>query len=307
MKLALLAALCFCCGSALAMESIAVGPHSYYVKGSDGPVSAANRGFNSNAGFVVTPEGVVVFDALGTPALGKELLAEIRRRTQQPIRLLILSHYHADHIYGAEVFRAAGAKVWAQREGQGYLHSDLAQQRLDERRGVLKQAIGKGFKLPEPDRWLERDEEFGFGGVRFALRHVGPAHTPEDLVLLVQPDGVLFAGDLLFEGRIPFLGEAESRVWLTALDALQSGGVKQLVPGHGLAFADASASIDLTRRYLQDLRTKMREAVSQMETFDSAYAQADWSQWSKYPAFEAAHRGNAYTVYLEMERESLKH
>ncbi len=306
MKPLLGAALCLWFGSVLAMESIAVGPHSYYVKGGSGPVSAGNRGFNSNAGFVITSDGVVVFDALGTPALGKELIAEIRRRTSQPIRLLILSHYHADHIYGAEAFRAAGAKVWAHREGQGYLHSDLAQQRLQERQGVLKRWIPSGFKLLEPDRWLEADETFEFGGVRFALRHIGPAHSPEDLALTVQPDGVLFAGDLLFEGRIPFLGDAESRVWLAALDHLQADGVKQLVPGHGLAFADAGDSIDLTRRYLQDLRAKMRDAVQQMESFDSAYAKTNWGQWAKLPAFEAANRGNAYTVYLEMERESLQ-
>lgn len=305
MRLLLAVALSLWFGTAVAMESIAVGPHSYYVKGDSGPVSVSNQGFNSNAGFVITSDGVVVFDALGTVALGHALIAEIRRRTSQPIRLLILSHYHADHVYGTEAFRAAGAKIWAQHEGQGYLHSDLAQQRLAERRGVLKRWISPSFKLPEPDRWLVADETFEWGGVHFALRHVGPAHSPEDLVLSVQPDGVLFAGDLLFEGRIPFLGDAESRVWLAALDHLQADEIKQLVPGHGLAFANAADSIDLTRRYLQDLRAKMRDAVNQMETFDSAYASRDWSQWSKLPAFEAAHRGNAYAVYLEMERESL--
>lgn len=305
-RFVLAAVLSLSLGTAAALESIAVGPHSYYVQGSSGPVTAANRGFNSNAGFVITPDGVVVFDALGTPALGHALLAEIRRRTTQPIRLLILSHHHADHFYGAEAFRAAGAKIWARREGQEYLRSDLAQLRLNERRTALPRWIGKDFSLPEPDRWLDADETFEWGGVRFALRHVGPGHSPEDLALSVQPDGVLFAGDLLFEGRIPFLGDAESRVWLAALDQLQADGVKQLVPGHGRAFADAASSIDLTRRYLQDLRAKMREAVQQMEPFDSAYARTDWSAWSKLPAFDAANRGNAYTVYLEMERESLK-
>ena len=90
----------------------------WYVEGESGMASRENRGFMSNAGFVVTDDGVVVFDALATPALAESLVASIRTVTAQPVRLLILSHYHADHLYGAQVFKAAGAEIWARQEGQ---------------------------------------------------------------------------------------------------------------------------------------------------------------------------------------------
>ena len=86
-----------------------VGPHSYYVRGQASEASRGNQGFMSNAGFVVTPAGVVVFDTLGTPALGEELLRQIRKITKQPIKRVILSHFHADHSYGLRAFKAAGA------------------------------------------------------------------------------------------------------------------------------------------------------------------------------------------------------
>ncbi|MES0874710.1 MBL fold metallo-hydrolase [Sinimarinibacterium thermocellulolyticum] len=290
---------------ALELISTQVGPHSYYVQGELDVASAENRGFNANAGFVVTPQGVVVFDALGTPALGQALVREIRRRTSLPIRYLILSHYHADHAYGAEALRAAGAQLWMHREARHYLDSPRARERLAQRRGLLPEAFAPDFTLPLPDRWLDADERLELGGVTIDLRYVGPAHAPDDLVMLVPEDGVLFSGDLLFVGRIPTLGEAGSRDWLRALERLDDAHVRVFVPGHGPASTDFRAAIDGMRTYLLDLRAQMAVAVQDMLSFEDAYRQADWRRWRDLPAFEQAHRANAYTVFLELERESL--
>lgn len=288
------------------LRSQQVGPHTYFVEGVAGAATRDNRGFNSNAGFVITAEGVVVFDALGTPDLGRELVAEIRRLTSVPIRRVILSHYHADHAYGVPALRAAGAEVWIHRDGRIYLSSELARTRLAQRREALSDWIDEDFQLSEPDRWLEGDVTFTLGGVTFDVRHVGPAHSPEDLSLLVLPDGVLFAGDLVFEGRIPFLGDADSATWLSALDKLDDPRAKVLAPGHGSASDDAAGALRLTRDYLSDLRSRMRNAVESLQPFEEAFGRADWSQWEKLPAYAEAHRGNVYAVYLEMERESLE-
>lgn len=287
------------------LRSRQVGPHTWYVQGDAGPATPENRGFNSNAGFVVTADGVVVFDALGTPALGAELLAEIRRLTRAPIRRVILSHYHADHAYGLAPLRAAGAEVWAHPGAKVYLESELARMRLAQRSEVLAPWIPGDFKLVEPDHWLDGDFSFALGGVGFNVRHAGPAHSPEDLSMLVLPDGVLFTGDLVFAGRIPFLGDADSGTWLAALDRLDDPRARFVVPGHGAASADARGALRLTRDYLRDLRVQMRGAVIDLLPFDEAYARADWKAWSGLAAFAEGHRANAYSVYLEMERESL--
>jgi glyoxylase-like metal-dependent hydrolase (beta-lactamase superfamily II) len=291
--------------TAVDMRAEQVGAHSWYVQGLPGAASAANQGFMSNAGFVVTEAGVVVFDALGTPALARRMLAEIRKQTRQPVRRVIVSHWHADHYYGLQVFRAAGAEIWAHEAARPALGSDAAAERLAQRRGILAPWLGDAFQVAAPDLWLSGDTDFVLGGVQFRIRHVGPAHSPEDLVLFVAADGVLYSGDTVFRGRVPFVGEADSKAWLVALDRLLALQPRLMVPGHGAASRTPQNDLALTRDYLADLRDRMGRAVADFVPFDAAYAAADWSRWSGLPAYAEAHRRNAYNTYLLMERESL--
>lgn len=282
-----------------------VGPHSYYVLGLPGAASRANEGFMSNAGFVVTRDGVVVFDSLGTPALAQKMLAAIRQVTRQPVRRVIVSHWHADHYYGLQAFKAAGAEIWAHEAARPALGSDAAVDRLAQRRELLAPWIDENFKVIPADLWLAGDTDFTLGGLRFRVRHVGPAHAAEDLALYVEEDGVLFSGDLVFKGRVPFVGDADSKAWLSALDRLLAFKPQIMVPGHGPASRTPQDDLTLTRDYLIDLRDKMGQAVAAFVAFDEAFAAADWSRWSHLPAYAEAHRRNAYNTFLLMERESL--
>jgi glyoxylase-like metal-dependent hydrolase (beta-lactamase superfamily II) len=291
----------------VALAPVQLGPHSWLVVGRSEVADARNQGFMSNAGFVITPAGVVVIDALATPALAEALLAEIRKRTQAPIRRLILTHYHADHDYGIGVFQREGAPVEVWQTARAAAGSEASEARLEERMQSLGPWLGPAFTLPRPDRWLTQDEDFELGGVRFKLRYAGPAHSPDDLVVQVEPDGVAYTGDLFYAGRIPYVGEESStRPWLAALDRLQGEGVRILAPGHGPATDRPREVIDATRRYLQALRREMGAAVAELEDFETALARADFSEFSGQPAFAEAHRVNAYNVFIEMERESLE-
>lgn len=287
------------------MTPIKVGPHSYYVQGMSGAASSANQGFMSNAGFVVTKDGVVVFDSLGTPPLAEALVKAIRKITPQPIKLVIVSHYHADHIYGLQVFKDLGAEIWAHKLGQQYLASDIAQKRLAQRREELFPWVDEHTRLVPADKWLDGDKDFEMGGVHFQLRYAGPAHSPEDMAMFVQEDGVLYAGDLVFKGRVPFVGDADSKAWLAALDKLIAFHPKELVPGHGAASNTPAKDLALTRNYLAYLRKTMGQAVADLIPFDEAYDNTDWSAYAKLPAFKEANRRNAYNTYLLMEKESL--
>ncbi|MFN4148737.1 MAG: MBL fold metallo-hydrolase, partial [Rhodocyclaceae bacterium] len=243
------------------MQAQQVGRHSWYVQGLPGAASRANEGFMSNAGFVVTKEGVVVFDALGTPALARKLIGEIRKVTRQPIRRVIVSHWHADHYYGLQAFKAFGAEIWAHEAAKAALGSQAVADRLAQRREVLAPWIGDDFQIIPADVWLVGDTDFKLGEVTFRIRHVGPAHSPEDLALFVVDDGVLFSGDLVFQGRVPFVGEADSKAWLAALDRLLAMKPRVMVPGHGPASRSPREDLTLTRDYLADLRAKMGRAV----------------------------------------------
>jgi len=311
---AFLRAFCVLCGlslpqwapaTVLKLKPIQVAPHSWYVQGEPGTPSAANQGMTSNAGFVVTRAGVVVFDALGTPALGEALIAAIRSVTRLPIRRVIVSHYHADHFYGLPAFKAIGAEIWAHRGAGDYLQSNLAQQRLAERRQTLSPWVDENTRLVPPDRWLDADQSFELGGIHFRVARVGPAHSPEDLIMEVKEDGVTYVGDIIFGGRLPFVGEADSKAWIAAIDRVLATRPVILVPGHGAASRNASDDLSLTRDYLLHLREVMGKAVRDFVPFDEALAGADWSRFDKLPAFQQANRLNAYGTYLLMEREAL--
>lgn len=286
---------------ARALEAIRVSPSVYFIRGEAAVPSAANRGHTSNAGFVVTPEGVVVFDALGTPVLGREFLEAIRKITAAPIRRVIVSHYHADHYYGLPPFKDLGAEIWAHRAARGYLDSEAARLRLAERRQSLAPWVGADMRLVPADRWLEGEESFRLGGLTFRVFPVGPAHTPEDLAMAVEEEGVLFVGDLMFAGRIPFVGDADSKAWIAAIDRIVGFKPRILVGGHGDASRDAAADLRMTRDYLVYLREKMGAAAAELEDFDAAYAKTDWSRFARLPTFDAANRRNAYNTYIRMQ------
>jgi len=286
---------------ALALEPIRVANNIYFIRGETGVPSAANRGHTSNAGFVVTSEGVVVFDALGTPVLGRELIEAIRKITPAPIRRIIISHYHADHFYGLPPFKDAGAEIWAHRAAREYLDTEAARLRFAERRQSLAPWVGADMRLVPADRWLDGETSFKLGGLTFRVFPVGPAHTPEDLAMMVEEENVLFVGDLMFAGRIPFVGDADSRAWIAAIDRIVKFNPKVLIGGHGDASRDAAADLRMTRDYLAFLREKMGAAAAELEDFDVAYKRTDWSRFAHLPAFEEANRRNAYNTYIRMQ------
>lgn len=277
----------------------------YYVQGTPGAASAANEGFNSNAGFVITDDGVVVIDALGTPALGDALVKAIRAVTPKPIRRVVVTHYHADHFYGLAPLKNAGADVWAHRDALAYFESGEAERRLEQRARDLFPWVDEKTPLVRADRWLDSETRFTLGGVRFEVHHLGPAHSPEDVIVVVPQEGVVFSGDILFAGRIPFVGEADSKRWLERIDRLLALEPRVMVTGHGEVSRNPAKDLALTREYLIYIRMAMGKAVEDFVPFEEAYAKTDWSRFSALPAFEAANRINAYGTYLLMERELL--
>lgn len=292
---------------AIDIKPVQVAPHTWYVLGKAGMASAVNEGFMSNAGFVVTDEGVVVLDALGTPVLGAQLIEEIGKITDKPIRRVIVSHYHADHYYGLQAFKERGIEIWAHKAGQGILASEESQARLEQRRRDLFPFVDENTVPTPADVWLDDDgAEFTLGGVTMRVIYVGPTHSPDDVVLHVVEDDIVFAGDLLFRGRVPFVGNANTREWLKALDRLLEIDAKILIPGHGPVSKNPQADLVMTRDYLRFLREAMGEAVDELKSFDEAYADTDWSAWEKLPAFREANRLNAYNVFIQMEQHSLR-
>ena len=270
--------------------------------------SRENQGFMSNAGFVVGSEGIAVFDTLATPVLGAAMLAAIRAISDKPILYIVTSHYHADHFYGLQAFVGSGAQKLAHSAGQHYLGSEEARRRLEQRRVALSPWVDENTTLVAADRWLEFEAtntySLSLGDLTLEVVDVSGSHSDSDIMLYVVESKVLFAGDLFATGRIPFVAGADTSRWLEVIDLLKATDASIVVPGHGEASTDVAMDLALTENYLRYLRSSMQEAVDQLQSFDEAYAATDWSEFEHLPAFSAANRRNAYSVFLELEQAS---
>jgi glyoxylase-like metal-dependent hydrolase (beta-lactamase superfamily II) len=292
----------------------APGKPIYYSTGNPGVPGKDNEGNTSNGGFVVTSDGVVVFDALGTPSLGWALLQGIRKVTDKKIRYVIASHYHADHIYGLQAFKDhTDAVIVAQERAGEYKENEetadeKANQRLDQRRGVLFPWVDKNTRVVPPDITFRDRLTIALGDKRLTLLYAGPAHSSSDLMMLVEPDGVLFAGDIVQNSRIPHMNsdDVSTTQWLAALAEVEKLDPKFIIPGHGKASTQAKEAIAFTRDYIQFVRSTMTNAVQDWTDFDVAYEKTDWWKYRDMPAFAANNRGNAYRIYLELEQSQFK-
>ncbi len=280
-----------------------VGKNAYYAQGESALGSPLNKNFISNAGVVIGPDGVVVIDALGSPALGKQLIDEIRKLTDKPIQFVIATHYHADHIYGLQSLIDIGATVIAQESAKEYLGSDTAQLRLQTSRTELAPWINDDTRLVPASKWIVEDTRLMLSGLDVELIKMGPAHTSDDLAIYFPTEGVMFAGDLVFRGRIPYVGNADSLGWIKSLDKLLNRPATVIVPGHGPASTSAAEDLKFTRDYLVFVRKAMEQAARDLEPFNEAYLATDWSRYEKVPLFNAANRMNAYNIYLSIQNE----
>jgi glyoxylase-like metal-dependent hydrolase (beta-lactamase superfamily II) len=121
--------------------------------------------------------------------------------------------------------------------------------------------------------------------------------------MAVEEEGTLFVGDLMFTGRLPFVGDADSRAWIAAIDRVISLKPALLVGGHGAPSRNAAADLRLTRDYLAYLRETMGAAAVALDDFDAAYARADWTRYAQLPGFAELNRRNAYNTYIRMQGE----
>ncbi len=291
--------------STVEMELKKVSEHVYYVQGATG-VATDNQGFISNATVIFGAKGITIIDALGSPSLAEQLLSKVRKISDLPVIRVITTHYHADHIYGLQVFEDLGAKIFAPFGVDEYLNSPGAVERIEERRFSLDPWVNENTRLVYPDVLVDESFSINDGDIKLIINYLGKAHSDADLTILVEPDQVFITGDVIFEGRIPFVGDSDSRAWLDTLNEMAGKkGIKALVPGHGGLATDPLKAIKLTRDYLAYLRLYLGKGVEEMISFDELYDSIDWTPFEKLPAFELGNRINAYQVFLALEKELL--
>ncbi|MFN2431489.1 MAG: MBL fold metallo-hydrolase [Gemmatimonadota bacterium] len=282
----------------LAVRRLAEGV--YAVPGDSGRGSEGR----ANAGFVVTGDGVLVVDALASPAQGRRLVAAVGSVTPLPIRWLVLTHHHPDHHFGAAVLRERGARVLAHPNRSTLAGEDGEDTLLRAWSELVGEEEMRGFAFADvPDVPVTADTAIETGGRRVELLFAGRAHTPGDVAVWLPGARVLFAGDLLIEDGVSMVADGDSGVLLEALERLEGLGARTVVPGHGRISEDPPALFERTRHYVEGLRTRMRQALRTGESLNDVVARMPAADPERPVSRPARERRNAVRVYLEMERE----
>lgn len=231
-----------------------------------------------NSGVVVGDDGVLVIDTTATPAMARALIAEIRNVTDQPIRTVVLSHYHAVRVLGASAYRDEGCEhIIASRGTLEMIDERGAADMLSEieRFPRLFQDVESIPGLTRPTLVFERELTLFMGRLEVKIMHVGAGHTKGDTIVWLPRDRILFSGDLVEYGAAAYTGDAQLEEWPATLEILRAMQPQKLVPGRGPALLDpeaVKAGLDYTRDFVTMLLGSARESVSAGKTLKESFA-----------------------------------
>jgi quinoprotein relay system zinc metallohydrolase 2 len=305
---ALVAGACFCCVRAsaqsathgvraLATDEVAPGIHIR--RGVDEDATAQNEDAIANIGFIIGRDAVAVIDPGGSLIDGQRLRATIRQTTQLPIKYVVMSHVHPDHIFGAPAFQ----RDQPQFVGHAHLPRTLALREAFYRRR-LEEILGKerAGGAVAPTMLVQDHAEIDLGGRMLALRAHGIAHTDCDLSVLDRNTGTLLPADLLFVQRIPSL-DGSLRGWLKELAVLKSMSARRAVPGHGPTSVDWPRGARDLERYLDILLHETKEAIAKGMDLEAAVGAVAQSERSRWKLFDDYNGHNVTQAFKELEWE----
>jgi quinoprotein relay system zinc metallohydrolase 2 len=278
---------------------VEVAPGLFISSGVDEDATAANGDAIANVGFIVGRDCVATIDAGGSLEDGQALRAAIRSHTARPIRYVILSHGHPDHVFGAPAFLEDKPEF----VGHARLPNALAL-RGEYYRARLEAELGKaraGFVVA-PTMLVQGTRNIDLGGRVLTLTAHAKAHTDNDLSVVDTGSGTLLASDLLFVRRVPSL-DGSLPGWLKELQALKALRTPRAVPGHGPASVDWPTSAAGLERYLTTLLTETRAAIARGVTIEQAVNIVGQSERGKWALFDDYHGRNVTQAYKELEWE----
>ena len=262
--------------------------------------SEANEDAIANIGFIIGDDAVAVVDPGGSFEEGSALRATIRIRTDRPIRYVILTHVHPDHIFGAAAFRDDRPDF----VGHAKLPGALAQ-RGDYYLRRLRSSLGdeaSGTEIVVPTVLVVDRLDLDLGHRRLTLRAHGPAHTDNDLTIFDQKTRTFWLADLLFVDRIPVI-DGSLVGWLEQLDELTAISADRAVPGHGPVSVLWPAAAEPERRYLAAVARDTRSAIKAGIGIANAYQHVANSERGNWLLFDEYHPRNVTASYKELEWE----
>ena len=278
-----------------------IAPGVFVSEGAIEIFSPANRGHIANIGFVVGTQAVAVIDTGGSFKTGQALLAAVRQQTDLPVRHVINTHMHPDHVLGNAAFVAEGVTFW----GHGKLTSALqrrSEQYLQANAALMGEAAFAGTRIVYPNRMVEDKAEIDLGGRVLDLKAAPTAHTDNDLTVTDRMTKTVWLGDLLFVRHVPAL-DGSITGWLSAMDQLSKTDAEWVVPGHGPVAGSLPEALEPQRRYLQKLADEIRTHLQNGIALSEAAKTTGLSERDAWVLFEEFNARNVAAAYTELEWE----
>ncbi len=294
----------FCPGARAQSNSFSLipiggGDHAHF--GEIAMTTPRNEGDIANLGVVVGRDAVAVIDTGGSVAVGEALLRAIRRITSKPIRYVINTHEHPDHVFGNAAFIDTGA-IFVGHRGLPAALAARGDHYLRSYRDALGVSAIARVRIVPPTLLVDGEMRLNLGDRALRLIAWTPAHTSCDLTVLDERTGTLFAGDLLFLTHVPVI-DGSLKGWLSLLPRLAALPALRAVPGHGPRVAPWPDALADETRYLRAIEVDTRSELAAGVPLDAAVHGIGQGERGLWDLFEEYTPRNATTAYSELEWE----
>ena len=287
-------------GSVLYQKPVEVIPHIWSAIGATAPPTYENAGHNNNLSFIVTGNGVIVVNAGASTQLAKALHEEIKKITDQPVKLVINENGQGHAMLGNGYWKQQGVPILA-HEDAAIAFDESGGDSLDRHERILKEKAG-GTELVGPAETFSGKREIEMGDFTIEVLNLGPAHSPGDTMVWIPDQKLVITGDMAFHERmLPIFDDTDTAAWLETWEAFEALGAVYVIPGHG-----HPTNMDQVRRYTKDylvhLRGKIREHIDNGGELKDAYY-VDQTPFRHLDTYEELATRNAGRVFEQMEFE----
>ena len=298
--LAILGASTFSRAQQQELEVTEIAPGLFVHHGVTALMTRENDGAIANIGFIIGESAVAVIDTGGSVREGQRLLAAIRARTDKPIRYVINTHGHPDHVFGSAAFLSDGTVFVGHRNLPRAL-ATRGQFYIEAFRRIMGDQLLDEVRMIPPTLLIDGTVTLDLGSRTLTLRAWPTAHSDNDLSVLDEETKTLFAGDLVFLTHTPVL-DGSIRGWLRVIDELSTLPAQRVIPGHG-PVSEWPAALTDQRRYLETLASDVRVLVARGEPITVAADTAAASERARWQLFDDYNARNATTAFSEIEWE----